>query len=80
MIAKKKEAVETQPEPKLQPTKHKIIAVSSYYAKASELIEAGLKGIKRDVALELLCDEYEGRIVQQADDKKSGEIKFVVKP
>jgi len=55
--------------------KHKIIAASEYYIKAREVGAGNV----RDTALGLLFDEYEGKIVAQVDDKKAGEIKFVVK-
>lgn len=63
-------------EPVKEPVKkYKVVNVSQYYIKARE--EGA--GNVRDGAIELLFEGYGDKVVYQIDDKKSGEMKFVVK-
>ena len=56
--------------------KHKVVCMSDYYQKVQK---AEISGNIRDISLAMLFDEWDGKIVAQVHDIKSGDIKFVVK-
>ena len=71
----KKEVVKEPEVKEEKQRKYKVVNVSQYYNKAREVGAGNV----RDIAIELLFDEYGDKVVYQIDDKKSGEMKFVVK-